>query len=105
MIPLFFINFIIFYIDKILWFQKNEVIIINSFNRIKVYMMISLLLSMMMNHQKYSLVLLNLTSLIYIILKLRYYVLKYPYLSLYISIVISMIILEPILWIFLIFIL
>ena len=64
MIPLFFINFIIYYIDKILWFQKNEVIIINSFNRIKVYMMISLLLSMMMNHKKYSLVLLNLTSLI-----------------------------------------
>ena len=105
MIPLFFINFIIFYIDKILWFQKNEVIIINLFNRIKIYMILSLLLSIMMNPQKYSLVLLNLTSLIYIILKLRYYIIKYSHLSLFTSIIISMIILEPILWIVLIFIL
>ena len=105
MIPLFFINFIIFYIDKILWFQKNEVIIINFFHKIKIFMILNLLSSMMMNIPKQSLILLNLPSLIYIVLKFKYYIIHHSHLMLFISTSISIIILEPILWIFLIFIL
>jgi hypothetical protein len=105
MIPLFFIHFIIFYINKILWFQKNEVIIINFFHKIKIFMILSLLSSMKMNIPKQSLILLNLPSLIYIVLKLKYYIIYHSHLMLFISASISIIILEPILWMFLIFIL